>query len=269
MKTLALWLLLMLMIGILRAEVPLPAAGRMIGIGINAPLAGSAFAARSFPQSVSQQAGWYASFSLHHYGAVTGLKTRQFGALNQQERFHFGFFVDQQGDILFRQDNYSLHTGMQLGPWRLGLGGNLRQFRIGSEASRRLNASLGLSTGIRKHWQLHIGMQNLVQRAASERPHFPVPLQSSVMLQFEQKSAQLFVSYRQASGFAGDLGIGMHYHFRQRWEIDVGWSSVFRRFSLGMHFRHQQLSLRCSVMHQMLPGSWWNSSVDWQARAHP
>lgn len=251
------------------AEVPLPAAGRMIGLGVNAPLAGSAFVARSFPQAAAQEKGWYAGFSLHYYQVLPGLNIRQFGLMHQQERFHYAFYIDQQGDAMYRHDNYSLHTGMHLGPWRLGLGGNLRQHRIGNTQSRQLNASLGLSTRIRKPWLLHIGMQNLVQRTTIDNPGFQSPMQSLVMLQFQQKNAQLFASYRQAGGSVGDLGIGMQYVFKTRWEIDIGWSTAFRRLSLGLHFKHQQLSIRCSLMHQLLPGSWWNSSIDWHGRSHP
>lgn len=269
MKTVLTWALLLLGTGKLTAEVPHPAAGRMIALSMNAPLAGSAFAARSFPQSVTQQRGWYAGFSLHHYHAVPGLNLRQVGILNQQQRFHWAFFFDQQGDALFRQDDFGLHTGLHLGPWRLGLGGNMRQFRVGNVYNRQLNALLGLTTSIRKQWQLHISMQNLVQRQSTESLLFSSPLQSLVMLQYQQKNANLLLSYRQASGFTGDLGLGITYNFKKWCEVDLSWSSAFRRFSIGMHFRYQQLNLRFSVMHQMLPGNWWNSSVDWQAPPKP
>ncbi len=249
--------------GPLQAQAPLPAANRLQALGMDLPVGASAFAARSFPQARQAEMGWTIGASLHHYGEVEGLNVRQLAIHRQKSRFHQGFFIDDWGDALYREQHYRLHTGLFLGKWQFGIGMQASRLQIIEQSRTNINGCIGLSSRINAHWQAHIALQQLYQPLPSEEaePTQP-PSQSLLALQYQRDKCQLFITYRQQLGQNGDFGLGFLYQPMETWQLDFAWSTRYRRMSIGTQYRYQKMRFHIGIMYQLLPGPWWNSGIE-------
>ncbi len=233
---------------------------------ITLPDSGSAWQGYDFPQAGRLQKAqllWSVAHTAHT--ALPFAQTRQLGLFYQPGQFHAALYADFFGNDLFGWQQYQFQTGLSMGKWRIGAGMWSRRTQLADQRHWQLNAHMGVSGLLGRHWWWHLAFGQLRQTSQDQaRITGSPPAVARVLLEHRPaKQTRIWLMYQQQQGWPADFGVGLQWQMNKRFCFDLAIAPPYGRFSVGLVFQHRNIHIRLQAKHQTLPGLWWGNQLQW------